>query len=175
MFSNLKEDLAAVSGDGSVANKIKIILLSHAFHIVVCYRAGAYLSKTKLIGSFLRVLFEYFIRVFYASDISLKSKVGAGLIIMHGHDIVIGSDVVIGKNCKILNGVTLGNKDTTLPVNEQPVLGDNVVLGSGAKLLGKIHIGDHVIVGANSVVLKDAPAGATVVGVPARVVKEHSA
>ena len=77
----------------------------------------------------------------------------------------------IGKKCKILNGVTLGNKDTESPINQQPTVGDNVVIGSGAKLLGAIQIGDNVVIGANSVVLKSVPENVVVAGVPAKIVK----
>ncbi|WP_218279024.1 serine O-acetyltransferase [Pseudomonas sp. SWI6] len=128
------------------------------------------MAKAPLAGGLLRVLIEYLIRVIYASDISLKSRIGSGLVIMHGHDIVIGSDVVIGCNCKILNGVTLGNKDTEVSFNQQPSLGDNVVVGAGAKILGAITVGSGARVGANSVVLTDVPPGATVVGVPGRCI-----
>jgi serine O-acetyltransferase len=92
-------------------------------------------------------------------------------VVAHGHDIVIGGEVRIGARCKILNGVTLGNRDTESPINEQPVIGDYVVIGSGAKLLGAIHIGDHVVIGANSVVLKSFPSSVVIAGVPARIVK----
>jgi serine O-acetyltransferase len=171
MFSNLKCDLARYSRNGEVFNKLKICLVSHSFHMVLLYRMGSFFSKVPVIGSFVRVIIEYFLRVVYASDISLRSNIGPGLVIMHGHDIVIGGDVRIGMNCKILNGVTLGNKDTELDVNQQPILGDNVVIGSGAKILGSIEVGDNVIIGANSVIIKDIPSNVTVAGVPGRIVK----
>lgn len=170
MWSNLKKDLSRFSRDGGKAEKFKICLVSHSFHLVLLYRLGSYFSKIPIVGCFIRILIEYLIRVVYASDISLKSEIGPGFVIMHGHDIVIGSDVRIGRNCKILNGVTLGNKDTEAQANQQPILGDNVVIGSGAKILGFVTVGDNVIVGANSVVVKDVPSGVTVAGVPAKII-----
>lgn len=170
MLSYIKQDLLSCSGKIGLSNMIKVILFSHAFHLVFFYRLGCSLSKIPIAGNFLRVLVEYFIRIFFSSDISLKSKIGPGLIFVHGHDIVIGGDVVIGLNCKILNGVTLGNKDTETTLNQQPKVGDNVVIGAGAKILGDIKIGSNVRIGANSVVLIDIPDDSTAVGVPARVV-----
>lgn len=123
-------------------------------------------------GSFLRVLVEYFIRVVYASDISCKAEIGGGLMLIHGHDIVIGSAVVIGKNCKIFNGVTLGSKETEFLLQDQPCIGDNVVIGTGAKVLGKISVGNAVKIGANSVVLKNVPEKMLAVGVPAKIIEK---
>lgn len=171
MFNNITQDLSAFTKDGNFLVKVKCVLISHSFHLVFLYRLGSFFSQPPVIGSLLRVALEYVIRVMYASDISLKSKIGPGLVIVHGHDIVIGGDVKIGKKCKILNGVTLGNKDTELPINQQPIVGDNVVIGSGAKLLGSIKIGDNVVIGANSVVLKNFPSNVVVAGVPAKIIK----
>lgn len=171
MFSNLREDLSRVSGGGGFGLRLKICLINHAFHLVILYRTGVFFSKIPMIGSFIRILFEYLIRVIYASDISLRSKIGPGFVIVHGHDIVIGCSSQIGRNCKVLNGVTLGNKDTETQVNQQPILGDGVVVGSGAKILGFIRVGNNVIIGANSVVVKDVPSDVTVAGVPSKIIK----
>ena len=124
-----------------------------------------------MMGRILGFIVEYLIRVLYASDLSCRSRVGAGFVIQHGHDIVIGADVVIGKRCTIFNGVTLGNKDLSLSSRgNQPRIGDNVTLSTGAKILGPIHVGDNVIVGANSVVLDDCQPNTVVAGIPARVI-----
>jgi len=172
VFEALAKDLSMYSNDIFLV-KLKVVLISHAFHLVLLYRLGSQLTKVPVIGGVIRVVFEYVIRVLYASDISLKSRIEPGLMIVHGHDIVIGGNVRIGSRCKILNGVTLGNKDTESSINAQPVVGDNVVIGSGAKILGKIKIGDNVLIGANSVVLKSTPDNVTIAGVPAKVVAEH--
>ncbi|MFT5592927.1 MAG: serine O-acetyltransferase [Oceanicoccus sp.] len=168
MLSYLKDDLLRYVPNASLIDMLKVIIVSHAFHMVIAIRVGSQLGRLPVVGVVFRVLFEYFIRVFYASDISLKSKIGPGLMILHGHDIVIGSEVIIGQRCKIMNGVTLGNKDTEAGVNKHPVIGDDVVIGTGAKILGDVTVGNNSKVGANSVVLKDVEEGFLAVGVPAR-------
>lgn len=172
MLENITQDLSAFTKDGTFFSKAKCVLLSHTFHLVLIYRVGCALAKAYVIGGFLRVIVEYFIRIVYASDISLKSRIGPGLMFVHGHDIVIGGDVKIGKRCKVYNGVTLGNKDVESPINQQPILGDHVVIGSGAKLLGAIQIGDNVVIGANSVVLKNFPSNTVIAGVPAKIINQ---
>lgn len=164
----LKDDIIATVGNRGSLQKMKWILASHTLHLTILIRTGQSCLSIPVIGGGLRWLFELMIRVIYASDISLKAYIGPGLSIQHGHDIVIGADVIIGKKCKIFNGVTLGNKDTETSINQQPRIGDNVVLGTGAKILGKIAIGNNVKVGANSVVLHNIPDNAIAVGMPAR-------
>lgn len=167
-LKHLKTDLASFCIDGSKFSKIKVLFISHSFHLVFLIRLGQSFSELPIFGVFFRVMIEYIIRVIFASDISCKSVIGPGLNIQHGHDIVIGADVLIGKYCKIFNGVTLGNKDTTKSSkNNQPKIGDYVTLGSGSKILGPILIDDNSIVGANSVVLNDFGKGSIIVGVPA--------
>jgi serine O-acetyltransferase len=172
MFELLRRDLIAQTNDGSFNHKMKCVLLNHSVHMLIFIRLGGWIDKKiPFIGGFLRYLIEYFIRIVFSSDISCRAKIGGGLNIMHGHDIVIGSGVVIGENCKIFNGVTMGNKDTEGYEICHPTLGSGVVIGTGAKILGSISIGDNARVGANSVVIKDIPPNSTWVGVPAREVR----
>jgi len=140
--------------------------------MLLLFRLGQDLNCIPFIGRFFGFIIEYIIRVIYASDISCRAKVGGGFMIMHGHDIVIGADVVIGCNCKIFNGVSLGNKDTARSsYGNQPVIGDNVLLSTGSKIFGPIKIGDNVVVGANSVVIKDFPSNTVIGGVPAKIIR----
>lgn len=166
----IKMDLEMTVKSQKIHDFLKVIFLSHTFHLVLCIRIGQAFRKIPLIGGFLGLIIEYFIRIFFSSDISCKSKISGGLVIVHGHDIVIGAEVVINENCKIFNGVTLGNKDTESLITQQPIVGKNVVLGTGCKVLGNIKIGDHVKVGANSVVITDIPDNSIAVGVPAKVI-----
>ena len=103
-------------------------------------------------------------------EIHPGAKIGRKLFIDHGMGIVFGETTEIGDNCTIYHGVTLGGtgKDTG---KRHPTLGDNVLIGAGAKVLGPVYIGDNVRVGAGSVVLKNLPANATAVGVPAEIVR----
>ncbi len=103
-------------------------------------------------------------------EIHPAAQIEGGLFIDHGTGVVIGETSIIGKNCTLYQGVTLGGtgKDTG---KRHPTLCDNVMISAGAKILGPIVLGEGCKIGANSVVLKDVPAGATVVGIPGRVVR----
>lgn len=164
-------DLCSYSN--SYLGRVKIILLSHTFHLIVLYRLSSFfVNNFGYLGRVIGLIFEYIIRVIYSSEISSKAIIGGGLQLQHGMNIVIGNNVKIGLNCKIYNSVTLGNKDVFDPVDQQPTVGDNVVIASGAKCLGGINIGNNVIIGANSVVLDSIDANMTVVGIPARVINK---
>lgn len=165
-------DLQAITKSKSVLVNLKWFFFSHTLHLLFLIRIGQDLRRLPIIGKLLGFFAEYIIRVLYSSDISCRAQIGLGFSIVHGHDIVIGSDVSIGCNCKIFNGVTLGNKDISkTSFGNQPTVGDNVVMSTGAKILGPIVIGDNVIIGANSVLLKSVPANVVVAGVPAKVLK----
>ncbi len=116
------------------------------------------------------MLYRYTVR--YGISISSRSKVGAGLYIGHFGGIVVNHGAVIGDNCNLQQGVTLGKANRGARVGA-PVIGNNVFIGAGAKIIGRIHVGDGAAIGANAVVTKDVPAGAAVAGVPARVVSEQ--
>ena len=93
-------------------------------------------------------------------------------MIMHGFDLVIGPDVTIGRDVVVFNGVSMGKKHVGVLGGGMPKIGDSCVIGTGAKLLGDIVIGDRVTVGANSVVLHDVPAGKICAGIPARIISD---
>lgn len=98
-----------------------------------------------------------------------KTEIGEGTTIAYGGiGVVIHKDAVIGKNCVIESNVTIGGKSNNPNV---PVIGDNVLIGSGACVLGDIHIGDNSVIGAGAVVVHDVPAGSVVAGVPAKVIR----
>ena len=139
----------------------------------IIFRLSQLCTKLPIIGKLFSKILEYIIRILYASDISYKASIGGGLVFSHGHDIVIGADVKIGENCTIFNGVTLGNKNLEFSSEgNQPTVGNNVIISTGAKILGPVNIGNNVIIGANSVVLNDVPTNSIAVGIPALVKKK---
>jgi serine O-acetyltransferase len=99
------------------------------------------------------------------ADIPLNCKLGGGLLIPHPNGVVVHPDAVIGPNCLLFQQVTIGTTTTGVPN-----LGGHIEVGAGAKIIGPVRIGDHAKIGANAVVTQDIPAGATAVGIPARIV-----
>lgn len=166
----LIEDLRKASF--SKTGAIKVLFFSPAFHSIIIFRASSFFYKNiPIFGNFFSIILEYINRIIYSVDISRKAIIGSGFVIQHGIGLVIGSKVVIGNNCRIFNGVNLGNKYVGTGINLQPKIGDNVIIGAGAKCLGGIVIGDNVVIGANSVVLKSIPNYSTCVGIPAKIIK----
>jgi serine O-acetyltransferase len=112
-------------------------------------------------------------KMIYACEIHPTAELGPGCVIPHSVGIVIGPEVRIGRRCYIGQGVTLGYRwpgnRTPEPDDGNPVVGDKVVIGAGAKLLGKITVGDRALIGANSVVVRDVPAGHQATGIPAQI------
>lgn len=109
-----------------------------------------------------------FVRIFANAELSPVCSIGDNLKIVHGgNGVIISSQAVIGNNVTIYHQVTIGVINNKVGA---PIIGDNVFIGAGAKILGPITIGTGASIGANAVVLKDVPAGATAVGIPARIV-----
>lgn len=165
MFRNLKYDIENVmKNDPAARTKLEVLLLYQSIHVLIFYRIAHGLYKIKLF--FLARLISQLGRVFTGIEIHPGAKIGKGLFIDHGMGVVIGETAEIGDNVTIYHGVTLGGtgKDKG---KRHPTVGNNVIIGCGAKILGPISIGDGAKIGANSVVLKDVPKGKTAVGIPA--------
>lgn len=111
----------------------------------------------------------------FGIEVSPQVKIGGGLFLPHTVGTVIGAEC-IGENCTIMQGVTLGTSepDMDFTVSERPVVGNGVLIGAGAKVIGRVTIGDYAKIGANAVVLKDVPAHGVAVGVPATVLVHKS-
>lgn len=150
--------------DPAAKSLLEVIVLYQGFHILVFYRIAHFLYKNKLF--FIARLISQLGRFFTGIEIHPGAKIGKRLFIDHGMGIVIGETAEIGNDCTIYHQVTLGGtgKDA---VKRHPTIGDNVLLGAGAKILGPILIGNNVKVGAGAVVLKSVVDNSTVVGVPA--------
>lgn len=119
-----------------------------------------YLKKVPFVP---KVLY-WFNRFFFACDISYLVDIGENTVFSHsGLGVVVNDDAVIGKNCHILQNVTIGGRGG----GKVPIIGDNVLLGAGCCILGEVRIGDGAKIGANAVVLQDVPAGTIAVGIPA--------
>jgi serine O-acetyltransferase len=114
--------------------------------------------------------------VLFGLEVALRCEIGPGIFFPHPSGTVIGASS-IGRNVTIFQGATLGARelDMGFDANLRPRIGDNVVIGSGAKILGGVHVGDSAVVGANAVVLETVESGATVVGIPAQRVNQGAA
>lgn len=169
MSKNLKFDIASLKGNkkkSTIILFLKGIIMDNGFLAVVIYRIAHWLFRKNI--PFIPSILQRVSTFLTGIDISFKSEIGAGLRIAHGVGIVIGSNVKIGKNALILHGVTIGERDFT--TDAMPKIGDDVLIGAGAKVLGDIHVGNGAKIGANAVVIHSVPEGATVTGIPARVV-----
>lgn len=166
MLKNLKYDLNRVmENDPAARSRVEVFLLYPTIHALIAYRIAHLLYTKRLF--FLARLISQVSRFFTGIEIHPGAKIGKGLVIDHGMGVVIGETAEIGENVLLYHGVTLGGtgKDKG---KRHPTLGDNVIIGAGAKVLGPIYIGSNSKIGANSVVLKDVPEGATAVGIPAK-------
>jgi len=167
-FETLLADLRApVERDPAARGYLDVLLSYPGWRAVLAHRFvhALYRAQVPLLPRFLASISRFFTGI----EIDPGAKIGKGVFIDHGIGVVIGETAEVGDGCTIYQGVTLGG--TSLQrTKRHPTLGKNVTIGSGAAVLGAIHVGDGAKIGANSVVVKDVPANATVVGIPGRVV-----
>lgn len=155
--------------DPAARNIFEVILLYPGFHALFFHRIAHFFYNIKLF--FIARLISQLTRFFTGIEIHPGATIGKRLMIDHGMGIVIGETAVIGNDCVIYHQVTLGGTGKE-KIKRHPTIGNNVLIGAGAKLLGPINIGDNVKIGAGSVVLKSIEKNSTVVGVPEdRVIK----
>ena len=169
MFDNIKSDIAAVrERDPAARSAIEILLLYPGMKAIRMYRRAHWFYKHKCF--FLARLISQRAARKTGIEIHPGATIGKGLFIDHGTGVVIGETAEIGENCTIYQGVTLGGtgKDHG---KRHPTLGNNVMVGAGAKVLGPFKVGDNSRIAAGAVVLSEVPENSTAVGVPARVVK----
>jgi len=169
MFKTIWDDLAVVfERDPAATNRLEVILTYAGFHALIAYRLAHWLHVWGVPS--LPRLISQVARLFTGVEIHPAAKIGRGFFIDHGMGVVIGETAEIGDYVTLFQGVTLGGTGKERG-KRHPTLGNHVVVGAGAKILGGIKIGDNVKIGANSVVLKSVPTNSTVIGVPARVIK----
>ncbi|AAO34989.1 serine acetyltransferase [Clostridium tetani] len=170
MFKNLKYDIDnIIKNDPAARNSLEVLLLYPSIHAIINHRIAHFFYKKRMF--FIARLISQISRFFTGIEIHPGAQIGNGLFIDHGMGVVIGETAEVGNDVTIYHGVTLGGtgKDKG---KRHPTVGNNVIIGSGAKVLGPIVIGNNAKVGANSVVLKDVPENKTAVGAPAKIVGE---
>lgn len=164
-----REDVACVfARDPAARSRIEVLLVYPGVHAVLLHRVSHRLWRSGwcLSARFLSAFTRWFTHV----DIHPGATIGRRFFIDHGAGVVIGETTVIGDDVTLYHGVTLGGTSWN-KVKRHPTLGNNVLIGAGAKVLGAITLGNNVRVGANSVVVKDVPHCCTVVGIPGRVIQ----
>jgi serine O-acetyltransferase len=170
MFNRIKEDVLCIfERDPAARHTFEVLTAYPGLHAVLFHRLTHCLWGWGL--KWLARFISAFARWFTGIEIHPGAVLGRRFFIDHGMGVVIGETAVIGDDCTIYHGVTLGGTSWERG-KRHPTLGNNVVVGAGAKVLGPIEIGDGARIGSNAVVVKGVPAMATVVGVPGRIVKQ---
>ncbi|HEX5369725.1 MAG TPA: serine O-acetyltransferase [Dehalococcoidia bacterium] len=167
-ISSIRRDIkAALDRDPAAHSSLQVILTYPGFHARELHRLAHWLheSRVPLLPGFIAFMNRFLTGV----EVHPAATIGEGLFIDHGMGIVIGETTVIGDDCHLTQGVTLGGTSNRRE-KRHPTLGNNVVVGAGAKIIGAVELGDHVRIGAGSVVVTNVPPYATVVGVPGKVV-----
>src|SRR5438270_2464936 len=177
LFKNLREDIDTVlAKDPAARSPLEVVFCYPGFHSILFHRAASWLWRRGwlLLGRFV----SHLGRLLTGIEIHPGARIGRRLFIDHGMGVVIGETAEIGDDCTLYHGVTLGG---TRPSREQggqkrhPTIGNDVIVGSGAQVLGPFRVGDGARIGAASVVLKEVPDGITMVGNPAHQVDRRSA
>ena len=167
MFDRIRADIqAALDRDPAARGRLEVLFCYPGLHAVVLHRVGHWLWQHRL--RLMARCMSHTSRFFTGVEIHPAADIGRGLFIDHGMSTVIGETTEIGENCTLYQGVTLGGTGKQTG-KRHPTLGDNVVVGVGAIILGSITVGDNALVGAGSVVLKPVAPDTTVVGVPAKM------
>ena len=167
MFDNIKQDLRAHNGDWG----------AQGFWALIVYRFGRwrYDVRPPILRKCLSLLYKVafkFIQIVAGIELPCEAEIGRNFVIDHFGGIVISGYAKFGDNCRIRNGVVVGLRRVTEP--RAPVIGDNVDIGTGAKILGPITIGNNAVIGANAVVLTDVPENCIAVGIPAIIKQRRS-
>jgi serine O-acetyltransferase len=166
MFNNIRSDLKNYKSDWG----------AQGFWVMLVYRLGRwrYTIKPTLLRKFFSFIYKFFykiVQIITGIELPCEAEIGSNFIIDHFGGIVVSGYAKFGNNCRIRNGVVVGLKNVENPC--APVIGNDVDIGAGAKILGPIRIGDRVVIGANAVVITDVPDDCIAVGVPATIKPKH--
>lgn len=175
-MSKIQQDLERYYElNGSNIKGISAFLLAifnYRIYPVFFYRISCFFFKIKL--GFFANIFSFLNLIFFGIETSPKVEIGGGLFLPHTIGTILGAEK-IGKNVTIMHDVTIGARemDFHFNPNSRPLIGNNVFIGSGAKILGNVKIGNNSQIGSNSVVLTDVPAGCLAIGIPAKIIKKN--
>jgi len=161
--ANRRSDDPRRPGAAGVLPTVLTLRFLATFLYRVSARAG---SSVPVLGSVLKQINH----AITGADIAWSARIGPGLVLWHPTGVVIGPRVVVGRDARVQQGITLGAARSRTGKDGDPVLGDGVYVGAGARVLGPVHVGDRARIGANAVVLTDVPDDASAVGVPARII-----
>jgi serine O-acetyltransferase len=164
-----REINATFERDPAAKSFLEVLLTYSGLHAIIAYRINNAMWRMRV--PFFPRYFSQLAKFFTGIEIHPGATIGEGLFIDHGMGVVIGETTMIGDNVTLYQGVTLGGTGKEKG-KRHPTIGNSVVIGTGAKVLGNISIGDNSYIGANAVVIKDVPPNSTVVGVPGRITKQ---
>ena len=168
-FTKVKEDIQVIyDNDPAAKNIFEVILCYPGLHALVAYRLAHRLYKWHI--PLIPRMISYLTRIITGIEIHPAARIGRRFFIDHGEGVVIGETTLIGDDVLVYQQVTLGGTGKDFG-KRHPTVGNHVIIGAGAKILGDIIIADHVRIGAGSVVIEDVPSHSTVVGVPGRIVQ----
>lgn len=166
MFEMIASDLRRLDPQGKGSLRTLVAgLLSQGFQAILVYRFFHWLQSRGISGQPLRFVCERFIEITAGISIPAHCRIGPGFRIHHFGGIIFHPTVAIGENCTLYQGVTIGDRGGA---GGAARIGNNVLIGAGAKIIGPIEIGDNCVVGANAVVTRSMPAGTTALGAPCR-------
>ena len=169
MFEGIRRDIQAVKErDPAARNTAEVLLLYSGIHAIMLHRPAHWLYQHEMFFS--ARLISQFSRFLTGVEIHPGAKLGHGILIDHGSGVVIGETAEVGDNCTIYQGETLGGTGKEKG-KRHPTIGSNVMIGSGAKILGPVKVADNCKIASNAVLLRDLEEDSTAVGVPARVVR----
>jgi serine O-acetyltransferase len=174
MFKKLRADIACIlERDPAARSAWEVLTCYPGLHAIYVHKLAHWfwLNGLRWLGRFTSHLGRWLTGI----EIHPGAKIGCCVFIDHGMGVVIGETAEVGDGCTIYQGVTLGGTSLYRGEKRHPTLGSGVVVGAGAKVLGGFVVGDGARIGSNAVVVKEVPAGATVVGIPGRIVEDRSA